>query len=240
VQFGCFKNDGANDGHNNNASGTFSRVTITGTAAPIDDNFTGAALTTKYAWRKTSANIVQYVAPGTAWVIGWSAPAIGFNPFVAASLSGSWSPLAVSPYQNGTNIYATVLTSDLPAGNKAFFRVAKYPFTKLQVLMPGETAAPYTTTGKTGTPDAQAVNVPFQVTVNAVDQYWKVVPSTDEIAITSSDPNVLQPPNAALVGGSQTFWVTFGSISPPNFTVTASDVTDATKTANTGTPTAVP
>jgi hypothetical protein len=240
VQFGCFKNDGANDGHNNNASGTFSHAKITGTAAPIDDDFSGATLTNKYVWRKTSANIVQYVAPGTAWVIGWSAPAIGFNPFVAASLSGPWSPLAVSPYQNGTNIYATVLTSDLPAGNKAFFRVAKYPFTKLQVLMPGETAAPYTTTGKTGTPDAQAVNVPFQVTVNAVDQYWKVVPSTDEIAITSSDPNVLQPPNAARVGGSQTFWVTFGSISPPNFTVTASDVTDATKTANTGTPTAVP
>jgi hypothetical protein len=238
VQFGNFKDDGANDGHNNDATGTFNHVKITGNSAPIDDDFSGATLTNKYAWRTTSANEVVYIAQGSAWFINWSVPALGFNPSVASALTGPWSPLAVTgQYQNGTNIYAVVMASALPAGGKAFFRVAKYPFVKLQVLMPGETAAPNTPTGKTGTPDAQAVNLPFNVTVNAVDQYWNVVPSSDEIAITSSDAAATLPANATLVGGTKTFSVTFGSSSPPNFTVTATDVTDASKTANTGTPT---
>ena len=44
------------------------------------------------------------------------------------------------------------------------------PFAKLQLLVPGETAAPGTTTGKTGTPTAQiGRHAAFTVTVNAVD-----------------------------------------------------------------------
>ena len=35
LQFGMFKADGANDGHNNDAHGTFSRVQFTGAAAAI-------------------------------------------------------------------------------------------------------------------------------------------------------------------------------------------------------------
>jgi hypothetical protein len=236
VQFGNFKNDGANDGHNNNATGTFGHATITGGTASIDDDFSSATLTNKYAWRKTSANAVQYIAPGTAWFFSWSVPASGFNPYVAPSVSGPWSllPLA-SQYQNGTNIIGAVPTSALPAGNTAFFRVAKYPFSKLQVLMPGETAAPGTATGKTGTPTAQIAGVPFDVTVNSVDQFWNPIPSTDSIAITSSDASAALPSNAALVNGKQTFTVVL--ITVGTWTVTASDVTDSTKTANTGTPT---
>ena len=233
VQFGCFKNDGANDGHNNDATGTYGHIKITGNAASIDDDFSGATLTNKYVWRKTSANEVVYVAPGTTWFVSWSVPAFGFNPSVAASLAGPWSPLAVTgQFQNGTNTFAAVPASALPAGDKAFFRMAKYPFVKLQVLMPGETAAPNTTTGKTGTPDAQSVGFPFNVTVNAVDQFWNVVPSSDEVAITSSDASATLPANATLVNGSATFSVTFNN--GGNWTVTATDATDSTKTAGTG------
>ena len=35
------------------------------------------------------------------------------------------------------------------------------PYTQLQVLLPGETEAPGTISGKTGTPQAQTVGVPF-------------------------------------------------------------------------------
>jgi hypothetical protein len=239
VQFGNFKNDGANDGHNDNASGTFSHVKISGTAAPIDDDLSGATLTNKYAWRVTSANEVQYIAPGTAWFFNWSVPAFGFNPYVASSILGPWTPLALaSQYQNGTNIIGAVAASALPAGGNAFFRMVKYPFVKLQVLMPGETAAPNTPTGKTGTPTAQTAGLPFNITVNAVDQFWNVSQSSDEIAITCSDASASLPLNATLVGGTKTFSVTFGSVSAPGtWTVTATDVTDGTKTANTGSPT---
>ena len=43
------------------------------------------------------------------------------------------------------------------------------PFARLQVLLPGETAAPGTSSGKTGTPNAQTAGIPFYVTVNACD-----------------------------------------------------------------------
>jgi hypothetical protein len=128
-----------------------------------------------------------------------------------------------------------IATSALPAGNSAFFRMAKYPFVKLQVLMPGETAAPNTPSGKTGTPTPQTAGTPFNITVNAVDQYWNVSASSDEIAITCSDVAASLPLNATLVGGTKTFSVTFGYAG--TWTVTATDVTDPTKTANTGTPT---
>ena len=85
----------------------------------------------------------------------------------------------------------------------------------------------------------QTAGLPFNVTVNAVDQYWNVVASTDEIAITSSDATATLPANTTLFNGSKTFSVTFNTASPPDFTVTATDVTDGTKTANTGSPTTV-
>ncbi|MBI2763979.1 MAG: Ig-like domain-containing protein, partial [Chloroflexi bacterium] len=42
-------------------------------------------------------------------------------------------------------------------------------FAKLQLLVPGETAAPGTVSGKTGSPSTQTVGVAFNITVNAVD-----------------------------------------------------------------------
>jgi hypothetical protein len=127
------------------------------------------------------------------------------------------------------------LVSKTTITNAGFYRLIKRPFVKLQVLMPGETAAPNTTTGKTGTPDPQTVGTAFNVTVNAVDAVWNVVPSTDIVTITTSDSTASLPADAALSGGTRVFSVTFGSTG--TFTVTAADVTDATKTANTGSPT---
>jgi hypothetical protein len=234
VQFGMFKNDGANDGHNNGFSGTFSRVQFTGaTANSFDDSFTGATLTNKYAWRKTDANYVQFIPPGTAWIVDWTLPAIQFSPETATEITGPWSPAAfTSTYRGSTTMHGLVAQT---TGSRAFFRLIKRPFVKLQVLMPGETAAPNTTTGKTGTPDPQGVGLPFTVTVNAVDELWNVLPSTDTVNITSSDTSAGLPADAALVNGTASFTVYFGQAG--TWTVTATDVTDSTKTANTGSPT---
>src|SRR5207249_9726463 len=87
-------------------------------------------------------------------------------------------------------------------------------------------------TGKTGTPTAQTAGTPFNVTVNAVDANWNTVGSvTDAVGISTSDLNDAHPANAALVAGTQSFSVTLKTAG--NSTVTASDVTDVTKTANT-------
>ena len=112
--------------------------------------------------------------------------------------------------------------------------------TKLQVLMPGETAAPGTTTGKTGAPTTQTAGTSFNVTMNAVDANWNMVSNTHTVAITSSDGNAILPSNAALVGGTKAFAVTFRTSSVSGWIVTASDVTGSpTLTANTGTATPV-
>src|SRR5207245_816425 len=63
-------------------------------------------------------------------------------------------------------------------------------FAKLQLLLPGETAAPGTSLGKTGAPTSQTAGAAFAVTLNAVDANWNLVTnSTDIVGITSSDVN---------------------------------------------------
>ncbi len=238
LQFGMFKNDAANEGHNNGTHGTFSHVKFTGAAAPFDDDFSGATLTSNYAWRTTSATAVQFVPSGTAWIVDWTLPASEFNPQIAAAPAGLWSNVVFSTtYQSGGKAHGLVANAALPAGNAAYFRLIRRPFEKLQVLMPGETAAPNTPSGKTGTPDAQSVGIPFNVTVNAVDAVWNRVKATDTVTITSSDLAASLPADAALLGGTAIFSVTLNTVG--SFTVTASDVTDGTKTPNTGTATTV-
>jgi hypothetical protein len=128
----------------------------------------------------------------------------------------------------------------MPGSSQGFFRLIKRQFTQLQVLMPGETNAPGTATGKTGTPDAQTAGTSFNVTVNAVDATWHVIPlsANDNIAITTSDDTqATLPANATLVGGTKTFSLTFWT--GASYTVTATDTTDTTKKPDTGSSTTV-
>ena len=131
---------------------------------------------------------------------------------------------------------ATLTASDLTDGNKAAntspsTTVSAGAFTKLQVLLPGETGAPGTTNGKTGSPTAQTAGVSYSVTVNAVDADWNLVGTNDTVAITSSDPHASLPGNAALIDGSKTFSVT--NRTAGSWTVTASDVTHPSVTSDT-------
>src|SRR5205823_2749891 len=131
----------------------------------------------------------------------------------------------------------TVTATDLTDGTKTAntspaIAVNAGAFVKLQLLAPGETASPGSATGKTGAPSAQTANTGFNVTVNAVDANWNVVSSvTDTVGITSTDATALLPSNAALVAGTKSLTVIFGATG--SFTLTASDITDGSKTANT-------
>jgi hypothetical protein len=101
------------------------------------------------------------------------------------------------------------------------------PYSRLQVLLPGESPAPGTPSGKTGTPRAQVVGVPFDITVRATDNTWNLVNTvTNAMQITASDASATLPPNAQLIAGQRTFTVTFRA--GGNFNVLAHDLTDAT------------
>lgn len=125
IQFGFFKNDGANDGHNNQTSGTFSRVHFNGTVYPIDDSFNGATLTNNYVWRVTSPTAVTYVPPGTAWWVNWTLPADGFSVQSAPSVLGPWGDASVTnTYQSGAMMYGAV-PGAAADGPNWFFRLAR-------------------------------------------------------------------------------------------------------------------
>src|SRR2546427_236510 len=130
----------------------------------------------------------------------------------------------------------TLTASDNPtpanSPNTSVIPVTAGSFTKLQLLVPGETAAPGATSGKTGTASNEQGGTAFTVTVNAVDANWNLINTgTDTVGITSSDGSATLPANAALAGGTKTFSVTLNTAGP--MTVTATDITDGTKTANT-------
>src|SRR5207249_1432825 len=132
---------------------------------------------------------------------------------------------------------ATVTASDVPhtgvtSNTSPAIAVGVGAFTKLQILAPGETAAPGSGIGKTGSPTAQTAAVPFTVTVNAVDANWNSIGNvTDMVGITSSDANAVLPGTAALAGGSGTFSVTLKTGGSP--TVTATDSSNGSKTPST-------
>ncbi len=100
-------------------------------------------------------------------------------------------------------------------------------YTRLQVLLPGESPAPGTGSGKTGTPRAQTEGVPFNVTVRACDASWNLVASVSNvIEILSSDGSATLPPDAALSAGTRSFSVTLNAAG--SFTVFAHDQSDNT------------
>ena len=98
-------------------------------------------------------------------------------------------------------------------------------FAKLQLLAPGEAAAPGTPTGKAGTPTTQTAGAAYNVTVNAVDANWNLINTNDTVAISSTDTNAALPGNAALVTGTKTFSLT--NRTAGSWTLTAADITHA-------------
>src|SRR5262249_41943449 len=97
--------------------------------------------------------------------------------------------------------------------------VSQAAFTQLQLLVPGETAAPGTASGKTGTPSAQIMGIGFGVTVNAVDAYWNLVNTvSDTVNLTSTDTSATLPVATALTAGTQNLMVYFNANG--NFTLT--------------------
>jgi hypothetical protein len=100
-------------------------------------------------------------------------------------------------------------------------------FTRLQVLLPGETAAPGTGSGKLGTPDDQVAGVPFTVTVRACDNSWNSVTSvTDVVSLTSTEAGAGLPGPTALTSGTVSLTVTLNA--GGSFTISATDDSDPT------------
>jgi hypothetical protein len=183
-------------------------------------------------------NVVP-TATGSSYTIGLSSTDPQAVLPVSANLASGTQTFAVTFRTPGTgSITATDLDKTSLTSTSPTTTINPGGFAKLQLLMPGETAAPGTSTGKKGIPSAQTVGTPFVITVNAVDSSWNLINTvTDTANITSSDANASLPPAAALSGGTGTFSVTLNTAG--SATVTASDLSDATKLPNTSPATSV-
>src|SRR5207249_304477 len=134
-------------------------------------------------------------------------------------------------------ITATDAAAVLTASTSANVTVNAGAVTKLQILLPGEVAAPGTATGKTAAaPTAQtaATAIASGIVVNAVDANWNVVSSaTPDVTITSSDSNAASADDNGATPGNLTLVAGTGTLSSFTFktvgtrTVTATDAVAA-------------
>jgi hypothetical protein len=232
-----FLNTTMNDSGNVGNFTVYTGLNITGVQTPVHETFNGGLntpfleLTSQGYGNGSQANppnqIFATKTNDAFWLI-WNLPDGGFASVARPSLSsGGWTNLNLTPLLNGGERWTLIANSNLPSANESFFTLVKRTFSQLQVLLPGETNAPGTLTGKTGTPSVESTQAVTPVTVNAVDSQFNIIPGiTDTIQITSSDTAAITPNNANLINGTGTFQILFQT-DETDTTVTATDVTPA-------------
>jgi hypothetical protein len=213
-------------------------------SADFNDNFVTDAGTLNTALWLVDASFpkcVQLLGPGNPYWVQWTTPATAFSLVTSPSLSpADWLPAASNPtFLAGTTEAQLISTNDLPEGDNAYFSVVQRAYSQLLILLPGETNAPNTPTGKSGTPTPVSLGSDsgiLVVTVQAVDaHFYPVNTGSDTIAITdSSGGTATDPAPAAMVNGVVQF---NGNLpagpQPVVFSTTGTFTVTATDTSNT-------
>jgi hypothetical protein len=211
----------------------------------LNDNFlTDTTLDGTWSLLTGDAAMVQLIGadPGQK-LVKWNLPDTGFSLQTTTNLtSASWNELSGVTTFVGSGKRSALVPSASLNPNVSYFRMIKRVFTQLQVLLPGETNAPGTVSGKTGSPLAQSASAPTLITVNACDSTWHIINGVaDTVVLSTSDGSATLPQPKNLVNGT----VVFDNADPFQFstqatqTVTATDSSDGTKTPNTSSPVTV-
>ena len=209
----------------------YKEIQINGTDNPLSDEFEADVALNSNLWTVVAADpqgIIQ-VPPTAAFWVSWTLPDIGYTLVCGPSLSNppvSWdSPAGVTPVLIDSRRRALIPQSSLPAGPAGYFALVRRNYTQLQVLLPGETNAPNTISGKIGTPTPVSLSAggTIVVMVNAVDPYFHIINTSGEIiSLSSSDSTATLPAPATLVAGSLSQSIAFGTNG--TYTVSATDV----------------
>ena len=164
----------------------------------------------------TSFNIVvraldanNYLASTAAQVIHITGSSTTTQNYPSnAALVNGVVTMSVTERQNiDTHTFVASVASggDLTASTTSSVLMQAAAASRVQILVPGESATPGTTTGRTGTPTAQTVgqNLSGVITVNVTDEYWnqKTVTADKYVTITSTDATAeIGDPNGASEG----------------------------------------
>jgi hypothetical protein len=225
------------------ASASISGVSPLSVNYATTDNFlTDSALDTN-TWTVNALNApsIWFIASNIVYSVDWTIPDSLFslvdnsNVFnMGASPSLGLPSVLLTPGKR-----TLIPSSALPKGPNGFFSLVQRTPYQLQVLLPGETNAPNTVSGKIGTPIAQSASQQTMVTINMCDAHWNILNSSDLINLTSSDENADLPGDTSLVNGTLTESMLFGTLSPPQFTLTASDDNNPSILSNMSSPVTV-
>jgi hypothetical protein len=232
--------------NNDNNYGSYADVTtfdVTGVATPIHENFvTQGGISSPflvlqdqtYGYAPTNAPNMLFITSNDWNWFTWTLPDSGFQPEVRAGLTAS-TPWVDSPLTNinlfGKTRYTLIKKAYQQASSQQYFGLIQRQFSQLQVILPGETNAPGTPTGKTGTPDPVSFNSPFiTFTVNACDATWHIIPGVFD-TVTNTSTDVTATSGGPLANGSGTFQTGFDTTG--TFTITASDVSNTNILSNT-------
>lgn len=139
--------------------------------------------------------------------------------------------------KDGTPTITATTTLTVPTDTQGV-TVNRDMFGQLQLVLPGEIAAPGTVPGKTGTVSDQTAGNAFSLTVNACDDYFNVdMGITDTVQITSSDP-LFTALDVILAAGTKSQSITLRTSGTQTITVT--DTTQGGITTDTVTVTVIP
>jgi hypothetical protein len=181
------------------------------------------------------------VDPVGQTVIGFSGPVrlqeitsygLGrIEPNVVNLSNGSWSG-SVTLYRadetsinrGNVNIYALLDSDPSKNGTSDPFTVHPGPFSRLQIVVPGEDPLPGSASGLIGTPATQSAGETFTIDVYGTDDYWNPAPGSDQVRVTSSDPGASTPVTGSLVEGHRQFTVSLATIG--THTLSVSDQTN--------------
>jgi hypothetical protein len=210
----------------------YDSFSATGCATPFTDNFASDTMLNTNLWENLSSdtNGLYLVPPSAAFWLSWTMPDAGYVLQITASLTPpvTWTQVTPPTIVVNHRRQALIDSSVLPSGALGCFRLLQFQYFQLQVLLAGESNAPYTPAGKTGTPSPSSLSGNgglVTATINAVDSNFNINSGvTDTVHFTSSaDPNDVLPGDAALVNGTLTEQARFNAAG--SYTITATDTT---------------
>ena len=233
----------ANNTNAINQAVVYSSFAVTNVPSECSDNFlTDTSLNTNLWTSSYSAGPEGvFIVPSNApLMLAWTSPANGFSLAESPILGPNavWNNvstyLPIPMYGLSQQLIAT---NDLTGTSAEFFALVKRAFTQLLVVLPGETYAPGTATGKKGTPTPVSLSNNSgeeDVTVYAVDpKFYPVSGLTDSISLTTTDLGAsgILPPAQTMVNGVATFNLanapyTFLFFDAGTWTITATDTTE--------------
>ena len=189
------------DGYINSSEAVAASVTIqafTPLITPAPSTYTGSVTITLETG--TAGATIRYTTDGSNPTVGSTMYATPFTQTASATIKAFAYKTGLQDSTVATNIYSII--------------------SKLQLLVPGETAAPGGAPGKTGSPTARTTGVSFNITVNSVDANWNVLAASSTVKITTSDLYDTEPSDGVLIGGTNIYLVSFRTSGAQKITAT--------------------